>query len=58
MLVFAVPQLRNVAHTAPYFHDGSVETLEEAVELMGRQQLGEELSEDVIGDVVAFLKAQ
>ncbi len=56
-LVFAVPQLRNVAHTAPYFHDGSVATLEEAVELMGRHQLGEELDDEQIDDVVAFLKA-
>ncbi len=56
-LVFAVPQLRNVARTAPYFHDGSVETLEEAVELMGRHQVGEELSEQTIQDVVAFLTA-
>jgi cytochrome c peroxidase len=56
-LVFAVPQLRNVARTAPYFHDGSVETLEEAVELMGRHQLGLELTRQEIDDVVAFLEA-
>lgn len=56
-LVFAVPQLRHVADTAPYFHDGSVETLEEAVELMARHQLGEELTDDEIADIVAFLKA-
>jgi cytochrome c peroxidase len=56
-LVFAVPQLRNVARTAPYFHDGSVETLEEAVELMGKHQLGMELSDGEIADVVAFLSA-
>jgi cytochrome c peroxidase len=56
-LVFVVPQLRNVARTAPYFHDGSVETLEEAVVLMGRHQLGEELEPDVVSDVVAFLGA-
>ncbi len=56
-LVFAVPQLRNVARTAPYFHDGSVETLEEAVELMARHQLDMELTKDEIDDVVAFLEA-
>lgn len=56
-LVFAVPQLRNVARTAPYFHDGSVETLEEAVRLMAKHQLGEELEDDVVADVVAFLSA-
>lgn len=56
-LVFAVPQLRNVARTAPYFHDGSVATLEEAVRLMGRHQLGEELTDAQIADIVAFLEA-
>ncbi|MBK6683744.1 MAG: c-type cytochrome [Deltaproteobacteria bacterium] len=56
-LVFAVPQLRNVARTAPYFHDGSVATLEEAIQLMGRHQLGEELTEDQIADLVAMLEA-
>lgn len=56
-LVFAVPQLRNVGRTAPYFHDGSVETLEEAVRLMGKHQLGEELTPDVVADVAAFLRA-
>jgi cytochrome c peroxidase len=56
-MVFVVPQLRNVSRTAPYFHDGSVETLEEAVELMGRHQLGEELAPEDVEDVVAFLRA-
>jgi cytochrome c peroxidase len=56
-MVFVVPQLRNVSRTAPYFHDGSVETLAEAVELMGRHQLGEELTQGEIDDLVAFLEA-
>lgn len=56
-LVFAVPQLRNVARTAPYFHDGSVETLEEAVRLMAWHQAGERLDEAEVRDVVAFLGA-
>jgi cytochrome c peroxidase len=56
-MVFVVPQLRNVSRTAPYYHDGSVETLEEAVELMGRHQLGEELAPEDVEDVVAFLRA-
>ena len=38
--VFRVPSLRNVAVTAPYFHDGRTPTLAEAVETMGRHQLG------------------
>jgi cytochrome c peroxidase len=56
-LVFAVPQLRNVARTAPYFHDGSVETLEDAVRLMAKHQLGMSLADDDVADVVAFLSA-
>ena len=56
-LVFAVPQLRNVARTAPYFHDGSVETLEEAVKLMGHHQLGLDLDEARVSDIVSFLEA-
>ena len=56
-LVFAVPSLRNVGRTAPYFHDGSVETLEEAVRLMGWHQLGQRLSPSDVADLVAFLRA-
>jgi cytochrome c peroxidase len=53
--VFKVPSLRNVALTAPYFHDGSAATLDEAVAVMGRVQLGRELSRDEIDSVKAFL---
>lgn len=56
-LVFKVPSLRNVGETAPYFHDGSVETLEEAVRLMGHHQLGETLSDADIRAVAAFLRS-
>lgn len=56
-LVFAVPQLRNVARTAPYFHDGSVETLEEAVRLMAKHQLDASFADDEVADIVAFLSA-
>lgn len=55
--VFKVPSLRNVTETAPYFHDGSVATLDEAVRLMAKHQLGKELSEDEIGKIVTFLGA-
>jgi cytochrome c peroxidase len=54
--VFRVPSLRNVARTAPYFHDGSAATLEQAVETMGDTQLGLTLSTDEIGDLTAFLE--
>lgn len=53
--VFKVPSLRNVVKTAPYFHDGSVATLEEAVKLMGKHQLGKDLSEADINEIVVFL---
>ena len=54
--VFKVPSLRNVAETAPYFHDGSVARLDEAVAVMGRYQLGRELSDGEIDLLVSFLK--
>jgi len=53
--VFVVPSLRNVAETAPYFHDGSIETLDEAVRLMARHQLGQSFSDDDVDSIVAFL---
>ncbi len=53
---FKVPTLRNVEMTYPYFHDGAVWTLEEAVDIMGRLQLGREYSKAEIADIVAFLK--
>lgn len=52
---FKVPTLRNVALTPPYFHDGSVKTLPEAVKKMGHYQLGQTLSDNEINDIVAFL---
>lgn len=55
--VFKVPSLRNVAETAPYFHNGSVETLEEAVTIMAKAQLAITLSETDKSDLVAFLKS-
>ncbi|WP_435627812.1 cytochrome-c peroxidase [Candidatus Ferrigenium straubiae] len=53
---FKVPILRNVELTYPYFHDGAAWTLEEAVDTMGRLQLGRSFSKDEIGRIVAFLK--
>ena len=50
-----VPSLRNVAMTAPYFHDGSVATLPEAVRKMASAQLDQSLSDKQIGAIVAFL---
>jgi len=53
---FKVPTLRNVELTYPYFHDGAAHTLEEAVEVMGRLQLGREYKPQEVADIVAFLK--
>lgn len=55
--VFKVASLRNVAETGPYFHDGSVETLEEAVRIMARLQVGVELQQDQAARLVAFLRS-
>lgn len=57
MHVFRVPPLRNVALTAPYFHDGSVPTLDEAIQLMGRHQLGREISAEDRKSIEAFLRS-
>lgn len=55
--VFKIPSLRNVAMTAPYFHTGGTASLEEAVRLMGRHQLGRELSEAQVTAIVRWLRA-
>ena len=55
--VFRVPSLRNVARTAPYFHDGSANTLEEAVDLMAVVQLGQPLTTRENFLLVGFLNA-
>lgn len=55
--VFKVPILRNVEMTAPYFHDGSAGRLADAVRIMGQVQLGTELGESEIKDLVEFLKS-
>lgn len=54
-LVFRTPTLRNVEKTAPYFHDGSVATLEEAVKKMAFHQLGKDLSDEDTKSIVTFL---
>jgi cytochrome c peroxidase len=54
---FRVPILRNVARTSPYFHNGSIKKLEDAVKIMGEHQVGVELDEKQINQIVAFLKS-
>jgi len=53
---FKVPTLRNVALTYPYFHDGEARTLTEAVDIMGRLQLGQKYTDEENAQIVAFLK--
>ena len=53
---FKVPTLRNVEMTYPYFHDGEAQTLTEAVDIMGRLQLGRKFSDKENAQIVAFLK--
>ena len=54
-MVFKVPSLRNVAQTAPYFHDGSAKTLSQAIRMMGQYQLDMELTDDEVRDLEAWL---
>lgn len=54
--IFKVPSLRNIDKTAPYFHDGSVEKLDDAVNMMALLQLNKELTEEETKNMVAFLK--
>lgn len=55
--VFKVAALRNVQHTGPYFHDGSVADLPDAVKVMAKAQLNVELAPEVIASIVAFLNS-
>ena len=52
-----VPTLRNIALTAPYFHNGAVKTLDEAVTVMGKTQLDKDLTKEEVADIVAFLNS-
>ena len=55
--VFKVPELRNTAGTYPYFHDGSIASLDSAVKIMGKAQLNKTLSDSEIKEIVAFLNS-
>jgi len=55
--MWRVPSLRNIALTAPYFHNGSAKTLREAVKIMAKTQFGNELSEEQIDNISAFLRS-
>ena len=53
--VFKVPSLRNIDKTQPYFHDGSISDLNEAVVIMAKAELDKDLSEEEAGKIVAFM---
>lgn len=55
--LFKVPSLRNIAETAPYFHDGSVKEIEEAIRLMAAHQLGKDLKDQEVASIATFLRA-
>lgn len=55
--MFKVPTLRNIELTYPYFHDGSVWDLKEAVQIMADIQLGQKLTDDEAGKITDFLKS-
>jgi cytochrome c peroxidase len=56
-MMFKVPSLRNISETAPYFHDGVAENLEQAVTMMGRHQLGLELDKAEVEAIVSWLRS-
>jgi len=56
-MMFKVPGLRNVAETKPYFHNGKVETLDQAVSRMAEYQLGKALNDGQVRSIVTWLKA-
>jgi cytochrome c peroxidase len=55
-MVFKVPSLRNIEKTAPYFHDGSVANLDDAVRKMAEYQLGRNLKDEEVQEIVSWLK--
>ncbi|MDD3700633.1 MAG: cytochrome-c peroxidase [Bacteroidales bacterium] len=55
--VFKTPSLRNIEKTAPYFHDGSIESLDEAIRIMALTQLGRELDQQQIDKIAEFFKS-
>ena len=54
-MMFKVPSLRNITQTAPYLHDGSVASLDEVIQKMGRHQLGKELPSDQVASIKTWL---
>ena len=55
--LFKVPSLRNIAKTGPYFHDGSVASLTDAISMMGKLQLNKDLTPEQVASIETFLNA-
>ena len=55
MFMFKVPILRNIEKTGPYFHDGSVESINETVKVMAKLQLNKDLTDEELQDIVVFM---
>jgi len=54
---FRVPILRNISKTAPYFHNGMIESLRDAIKIMSKHQIGVDLEKDQLDALEAFLKS-
>ncbi len=54
--IFKVPSLRNIEMTFPYFHDGSVASLADAIRIMGKTEMNMDLNDEEIEDIISFLK--
>mgnify|MGYP002475933486 CR=1 FL=1 len=55
--IFKVPSLRNITKTGPYFHDGSVESLEESIKIMAKLQSNKDISDEDVEAIIAFFEA-
>lgn len=56
-MFFKVPSLKNIAETGPYFHDGSAATLEDAIRVMARHQVGVELSDADVSSIATWMRS-
>jgi cytochrome c peroxidase len=54
---FKVPSLRNIEKTHPFFHDGSISDLNQAVKIIAKLQLNKDLTDQEVQDIVTFLKS-
>jgi len=55
-MLFKVPSLRNIEKTHPFFHDGSIDNLEDAVRIIAKLQLDKDLTDQEVEQIVTFMK--